>query len=107
MYNVKDREYMRLYMRKRRENLGFYLNEKHHVDLATYNAMFVKQNGLCAGCYKHQSQFKTRLSVDHDHKTGRVRGLLCRLCNQGIGLLRDNSTTLRQLADYLDRHSSI
>lgn len=43
-----------------------------------------KQNGCCALCKKPESSFKMRLSVDHNHKTGQVRGLLCYRCNKFI-----------------------
>jgi len=42
-------------------------------------------------------------NVDHDHKTKKVRGLLCFGCNTGIGCLRDNPSRLRSAADYLER----
>jgi len=43
------------------------------------------------------------LTIDHDHATGQIRGLLCNNCNRAIGLLKDNPQTLRQAAAYLDR----
>ena len=47
--------------------------------------MYNNQNGCCAVCGKHQSEFKRIFDVDHDHVTGKVRGLLCRSCNTGLG----------------------
>ena len=49
-----------------------------------YNQLFQQQNGCCAICGKHQSKLKRRLDVDHDHKSGKVRGLLCNPCNKII-----------------------
>jgi len=46
-----------------------------------YNKLFKKQKGCCALCKKSQSNFKIRLAVDHNHKTGKIRGLLCPQCN--------------------------
>lgn len=46
--------------------------------------LVVKQNGLCGICSKPESHFKFRLAVDHNHKTGQVRGLLCYRCNKFI-----------------------
>lgn len=74
------------------------------ISLAEYNAMFAAQNGLCAGCHKHQTQFKTRLAVDHDHKTSKVRGLLCGRCNWILGQVDDSQITLQSLMEYLGRY---
>lgn len=56
-----------------------------------YEAMLRKQNGLCALCHQPETRRQygrlTRLSVDHDHLSGHVRGLLCRACNAGIHTL--------------------
>lgn len=72
------------------------------ITLADYNSMFANQNGLCKGCLRHQSQLKQRLCVDHDHATGRVRGLLCGDCNRVLGGVRDSSATLVRLSGYID-----
>jgi len=45
---------------------------------------FEKQKGCCAICGKHQSLFKRRLALDHNHKTGQLRGLLCFYCNKRV-----------------------
>jgi hypothetical protein len=69
--------------------------------------MLQLQNGVCAICscpetVKHHSTNEIQpLVVDHDHGTGRVRGLLCTRCNKGIGLLKHNPEFLRAAADYL------
>src|ERR1035438_2699015 len=63
------------------------------ISLMEYNTMFAIQNGLCAGCHRHQTQFNTRFAVDHDHKTGKVRGLLCRSCNWVLGKIDDSTVT--------------
>jgi len=59
-------------------------------------ALFIKQGGVCAIC-----KSPPPLTVDHCHKTGRIRGLLCGSCNRGIGLLKDNIDILLQAARYL------
>jgi hypothetical protein len=64
-----------------------------------YNEMFERQFGLCAICRKPENDIK--LAVDHCHETGKVRGLLCKRCNMGIGLLGDNPDTLISAAMYL------
>lgn len=67
-----------------------------------YQAMIVGQGGVCAICAGAELVQKN-LSVDHDHVTGGVRGLLCGKCNSGLGFFRDNQAFLRSAADYLDR----
>jgi hypothetical protein len=67
--------------------------------------MLKKQNNCCGICKKHISEAlltrKSNLCVDHDHKTGKIRGLLCDNCNRGIGLLGDNIDILRNAIGYL------
>lgn len=62
------------------------------------------QNGVCAICRKTCSMSSV-LSVDHSHDSGAIRGLLCKLCNSAIGLLRDDPQVVRAAADYLERAS--
>lgn len=65
-----------------------------------YEALFKAQEGRCAICRQTRSQ---RLSVDHDHKTGLVRGLCCRLCNgRLLTAARDKPDVLRRAAEYLE-----
>ena len=80
------------------------LQKDFGITLEDYNKMFADQKGLCLGCYKHQSSFKKAMAVDHDHTTGKIRGLLCMKCNSVLGYVADDSTTLRRLADYADKH---
>ena len=48
---------------------------------------------------------KTGLAIDHNHSTGQIRGLLCSLCNFGIGYLKDSPDLLRKAAQYLDDYA--
>lgn len=69
------------------------------------------QNGVCAICSKPEtavdSQGRTkRLAIDHDHHTGRIRGLLCSKCNLGIGHLNDDSTLINNSWIYLNKDTS-
>ena len=59
------------------------------ITLKDWNKMFQEQEGKCAICGVHQSEMKHVLYVDHDHKTDKVRGLLCARCNTGIGFFED------------------
>jgi len=73
--------------------------------LLNYNKLFNDQNGLCACCTRHQSSFVKLFAVDHNHKTGKVRGLLCDPCNKGIGLLQDSTDVLYKAFNYLKTHN--
>ena len=83
-----------------RRNLVY--KNKFGITLEQYNQMFIVQNGLCLGCYKHQKDDKRAFAVDHNHMTGRVRGLLCGNCNVALGNAQDSPTILRRLADYIE-----
>ena len=63
-----------------------------------YHAMFALQNGVCAICKTPSSK---RLAIDHDHKTQKVRGLLCIPCNLAIGNLKDSAANAISVAGYL------
>ena len=75
-----------------------------------FNKLMITQNGVCAIC-KNPPTVHARnrgvLCVDHDHATGKVRGLLCRPCNQGLGLFKDSKMLLNSANDYLDFHKSL
>ena len=61
-----------------------------------------QQKGKCGICKRHQRKFKKRLSVDHNHKTGFIRGLLCHYCNSKLlRYLRDDRIKATGLVSYL------
>lgn len=66
----------------------------------TYGILYSFQGGTCAGCRRARGISK-KLAVDHDHSTGRVRGLLCSTCNRLLGHFRDDPETFLRLAAYL------
>jgi len=69
-----------------------------------YAAMLDAQGGRCAICGEEAERTARRLSVDHCHATGKVRGLLCRDCNVGLGVFGDEAEALRRAAEYLEKH---
>jgi len=78
---------------------------------ADYLALIDKQGAGCAICGRVAGSGKDSTSknfrylcVDHDHDTGKVRGLLCSNCNTGLGMFRDNVELLRLATAYLERH---
>lgn len=78
-----------------------YIN-RYGITVDHYNEMLMTQNGVCAICSKSPSGKKQRLCVDHCHKTGEVRGLLCNDCNVGIGRLKDDIELLVSAIVYLE-----
>lgn len=84
------------------------LKQWYGVTQEQYDSLHLKQNGRCAVCNKtetHKVWGKTsQLSLDHDHLTGRVRGLLCHSCNSCIGYGKESPTLLRNAASYLENH---
>lgn len=68
----------------------------------TFELLYEQQDGRCEGCSGPLLPGPTT-HVDHDHTTGKVRGLLCKTCNMGMGLLKDSPDVLRRLAAYLER----
>jgi hypothetical protein len=80
------------------------LKRIYGITLEIYNDLLKLQNGACAICSstdhfgnKHTSNFQ----VDHDHKTNKIRGLLCSKCNRGLGLLGDNIENIEKVLIYL------
>lgn len=61
------------------------LRNKYGITAEYYNKLLIQQEGDCAICGRSQSEFNYPLHVDHDHQTGKVRGLLCCGCNTGLG----------------------
>lgn len=113
------REAMRTWRRDnrahaRRLKKDWDLRRQFGISLSEYETLLAKQGGVCAICARpetcgaRQSSF---LSVDHDHVTNKIRGLLCNKCNRGLGLFEDNVEWLSNAIDYLgglveQRHKS-
>jgi hypothetical protein len=80
---------------------------KYRIRVEDYWRILGEQGGRCAICGADEAGGKhNRWHVDHNHRTGQVRGLLCHSCNIGIGHLRENPDVLRSAIDYLDRWTS-
>jgi hypothetical protein len=109
----KSREKRNLY---RKKNL-----EAHRINSTTYNKnitrdqyheMLKTQENKCAICKNPETRRNvrgteiTRLCIDHCHKTGKVRQLLCHSCNTGIGKFKDSVALLQEAIEYLRKHNS-
>jgi hypothetical protein len=97
-------EKARAYRAKNKEKVRLWgVKSRYGLTPEALAALRVTQNDICPGCLL---PLTTSSHVDHDHTTGKVRGILCGTCNPCIGLGKDDSAVLRRLADYLDSHSA-
>lgn len=79
------------------------LRKKYGISLVEYNEILLRQNNACAICLETKvDKIRTNMCVDHDHRTGKVRGILCFMCNKGLGHFKDSPTLLRLGAAYLE-----
>lgn len=90
-------------------------NKKKHMlkylygmTIEDYEHLLYSQDGVCAICGKPETELHNdggskSLTVDHNHKTGKVRGLLCGRCNRVLGLLNDDYELLKSCLDYLEK----
>ncbi|UCS82780.1 endonuclease VII [Yersinia phage vB_YenP_Rambo] len=74
---------------------------KYGITKDDYDRMFQEQLCKCAICSKPQEKCRRALSVDHCHKTGKVRGLLCDECNRALGYFYDDIKRLKNAITYL------
>jgi hypothetical protein len=93
-----------------RRRLTTHLKHKFGLAIEAYDAMLVAQGGVCAICKRGETKKHPygvgadRLAVDHCHRTGKVRALLCRGCNHSMGSYGDDPALLRAMADYVEAH---
>lgn len=105
---------------RRRENLPLvqdihrrsHLKTTYNITIEQYEHMFVQQNYACKIClvpFELQAQVsRTKLPyVDHNHKTGQVRGLLCSTCNAMLGMAKDNPILIQAAIEYLAQFTTI
>jgi hypothetical protein len=97
--------------KNRNHHRDYNLRRTYGISRAEYFSKLEAQGGLCAICGLPETAFKKKsktelreLCVDHCHKTGNVRDLLCHKCNHGLGQFRDNPSLLLAAIAYLERH---
>lgn len=99
-YYKQDSEFHAARQRKYQLKLSYGITEED------YQSLLLKQEGCCAICGTDTPTGKWKVfAVDHCHKTGKVRGLLCNECNRGMGLLKDSPELLLAAAQYLKDNS--
>jgi hypothetical protein len=104
-WRQENKEYCQLKAKadtkKNKDRTRFRIMRKlYGLEPSTYDEMLANQGGLCAICGNPPAKNK-HLHIDHCHKTGLVRGLLCGKCNAGIGFLNDEAALAQNAADYL------
>jgi CRISPR/Cas system-associated protein Cas10 (large subunit of type III CRISPR-Cas system) len=104
-YRARQREYRNRPERKAADR-EYQLLRKYGITIAEYEARLRAQGGGCRICGDPPAEGGS-LHVDHDHVTGKVRGLLCFRCNNAIGDLRDDIELVYRMLDYLDRDEEI
>ncbi len=99
-YRKKNEEELKAKGRKQ------HLKKKFGLTIEEYNKLLKKQNGVCVICGKKEivkwKGILKSLAVDHNHKTGKVRGLLCYKCNIGIGFFQEDILILKKAIEYLE-----
>ena len=92
---------------ERLEKRHSYVKSHYGLTKEDYNRLLAQQDGCCAICGESESEINKKithykaLSVDHDHKTKQVRGLLCSRCNIGLGNFKDNIKIMARAIQYL------
>jgi len=92
-----------------RKERGYFFKRTYGITLDEYDELLAKQRGVCDCCKeapRNTNQKDKHLYVDHDHATGKVRGLLCHRCNIMLGNARENIETLENAVMYLLKHRS-
>jgi len=90
----RNKNYHKAYLRK----------IKYDLSQEDYDLKLKEQNYSCAICDIHKDDYSKEFSVDHCHKTGKVRSLLCTQCNSGIGFFRENITLMKKAIQYIKKH---
>mgnify|MGYP003979568017 CR=1 FL=1 len=78
------------------------LEKKYNISETEYLQIFKFQNGKCAICQKSQEKLTKKLSIDHDHTSKQVRGLLCPACNHALGLFKDDESIILKAISYIE-----
>jgi len=100
-YNQQHRDYYKNSSSYRNYSRDRRLRAQYGITDEDYDRMLLQQGGGCAICGVTPKRGERRFPVDHNHQTGRVRGILCRDCNLGIGRLKDDPELTEKATRYL------
>ena len=101
--NTRTRERYKLPGGNRRQKSAS-LKHLYGITIEEYEEILAIQEYACEICQQPIGQESKRPYVDHDHETGKLRGLLCQNCNSVLGLAHDSPEVLRRAADYIERY---
>jgi len=102
-YVTKNKEFRLDYRQNNKDVIKNYaLQKQFGIGMKEYLDMHLAQEGKCAICHKESPDPGRVLGVDHDHKTEKIRGLLCTNCNLGLGNFQDNIELLKNAIQYLE-----
>lgn len=94
--------YKDYYMQDKDGNRRRRMKSKYGLDWDDYQNMLLTQSGLCKICKSPQNNSRASvLHIDHDHETGKIRGLLCHKCNSALGYANDSIKILKEMIKYL------
>ncbi len=98
LYNARPDEQQKIRARNLKRNYG--------ITPQDYDRLYESQKGMCFLCGRagKRTGLREGLAVDHNHQTGKIRGLLCNTCNRALGLFREDVTVLQRAVRYLDFH---
>ena len=77
------------------------LKRVYGIDAQEFDALYIVQHGLCGICNKFLGHDTSKMQLDHNHKTGKIRLILCPQCNSGLAFFKDNIESLRSAIKYL------
>lgn len=98
-------EYQKKYrMTNPEKSKNSYLRKNYGITLEDYNRMHEEQKGVCKICERPEPTKYYNLAVDHCHKTGKIRGLLCSPCNRALGFLQESSEIVLKAHQYLEQN---
>lgn len=104
---IKHKETARNYRKKNPDRIrNNKIKHRYGITSINYNQLFYEQGGCCKICGRHQSNLNKALSVDHNHETKNVRGLLCISCNSMIGLAKESVINLQNAIKYLESENT-
>lgn len=104
----KMQKYQKEYLRRpgiKERRIGYQLKQNYGIGLSDKVEMWIKQGKSCAICQKTLLTLR-EAKLDHCHETGRIRKILCYLCNTGLGCFKDNTKLLQSAISYLDPQST-